>query len=113
MEMIKEDVIYRKARKGVKQTAQHSGRGALYKTADVKIGRKGRKGKFKHKQRAHKIRHHPVGEGEGHPKEGAAQKIKGIIDISFPPSLVLLELYYGEFVYMYSSKNFMFSGEYS
>ena len=76
--MVEEDIVDRKARKGIKQSAEPRCLRSSCETADVKIGCERGTGKLKYKQRPHKVRHHPIREGYGEPEKGAAEQIKAV-----------------------------------
>ena len=55
MKMVKEDIVNREARKSIKKSAYLRGKGCTGKASYIKVTRKGGTGKFKYKQRPHKI----------------------------------------------------------
>ena len=78
MKVVKKDIVNRKARKSVKQTAEARRLRGSRKAANVEIRSKRGSGKFKYEKWSHKVGHHPVGEWYGEPEKRAAEQVKAV-----------------------------------
>ena len=78
MEMVKEDIIYSKTRKGIEHCAKNSIILIFYITAQEGITAKSRQCKFEHEHRRHQVGHNSTWERQHQPEKRAAEHIKAV-----------------------------------
>ena len=106
MEVVKEDIIDRKAGKGVKEGAEHRPVPVPDKPPQVPVGGDGGAGGFQNQQRGHQVGDEGGGKGKGEPEERGKEEIEAVgtdeigpqVGLPAPPDVPLPHRLVGQLV---------------